>query len=56
MDWWLRFLAFLKKKKKSLPNSGSMKTLPEVSLLIAAINEEEISVDKIQNSLASQIP
>jgi biofilm PGA synthesis N-glycosyltransferase PgaC len=48
-------LAALKKKKAAYPILED-EDLPEVSLLIAAYNEEEILLDKIRNSLESDYP
>lgn len=51
----ITLLSKLKKKKPSLPEL-SEDDLPEISLVIAAYNEEDIIIDKINNSLALDYP
>lgn len=51
----ITILSSLKKKSETYPHLEK-EDLPEVSLLIAAYNEEEILLDKIHNSLALDYP
>jgi biofilm PGA synthesis N-glycosyltransferase PgaC len=51
----ITILSALKKKKKSLPELSD-EDLPEVTMLIAAYNEEEIIADKIKNCLSLEYP
>lgn len=51
----ITILAAFKEKKAAYPNLED-EDLPEVSLLIAAYNEEEILLDKIHNSLQLDYP
>ncbi|MEP0711448.1 MAG: glycosyltransferase family 2 protein, partial [Algoriphagus sp.] len=51
----ITLLSKLKKKKKTYPILDE-EDLPEVTLLIACYNEEEIVADKVKNSLALNYP
>jgi biofilm PGA synthesis N-glycosyltransferase PgaC len=51
----ITLLSALKKKKKSLPQLSN-DDLPEVTMLIAAYNEEEIIEEKIKNCLSLEYP